>query len=52
MKEAYLGDGVYIRWNGQDFTLYTSNGVEVTNTIVLEISVWLALTRFVESLKE
>jgi hypothetical protein len=52
IKETYLGDGVYMKWDGNRFTLYTSyNGNEVTNNIVLEIETWLALTRFVKSLE-
>ena len=51
-RESYLGDGVYIRWDGMCFIIYTSNGIETTNEIVLEIDTWLALTRFVKSLEE
>lgn len=50
-KKEYIGDGVYIEWDGQSFTLTTSNGIEITNTIVLEIEVWLCLTCFVKSLE-
>ncbi len=41
----YLGDGVYATYDGGDGTivLTTENGVDVTNTIVLEPVVMLAL---------
>ena len=51
-KKQYLGDAVIIEWDGQRFILTTSDGYKNTNEIVLEIEVWLALTRFVESLKD
>ena len=51
-KRQYLGDGVYVEWDGNSFTLTTSDSINVTNEIILEIEVWLALIRFVESLKE
>lgn len=49
MKEMYLGDGVYAKWDGGDLILYTSNGVTVTNTIVLEPQVLKALSTFLDS---
>jgi hypothetical protein len=51
--KRYLGDGVYVdldRLQGA-LVLTTENGLEVTNTIVLESEVWLELVRFVEDLK-
>jgi hypothetical protein len=38
MKPVYLGDAVYIQFDPlcQNFDLWTSNGVETTNRIVLE----------------
>ena len=47
--DAYLGDGLYAKFEGQDLVLYTSNGVEVTNTVVLEPSVLKALFAFLDS---
>lgn len=47
-SKTYLGDGVYVTWNGYDFTLTTENGISVTNTIVLEPAVFLALKAFVQ----
>lgn len=31
----YLGDGAYVEFNGESFRLYTSNGIEQTNSIFL-----------------
>lgn len=51
--KAYLGDGVYVEWDpGREaFILTTENGVEITNTIVLELEVYRNLILFVEQLK-
>ncbi|MEQ1861862.1 MAG: hypothetical protein ABMA13_18240 [Chthoniobacteraceae bacterium] len=49
--KAYLGDAVYAESAMNGVVLTTSNGVEVSNTIVLEPEVIAALFRFVESLK-
>lgn len=46
--DTYLGDGVYAQLQGQDLILYTSNGVQVTNTIVLEPTVLHALLKFLK----
>lgn len=34
MKQ-YIGDGVYVEWNGFDFKVYTDNGYGATNVIYL-----------------
>jgi hypothetical protein len=49
--EAYLGDGAYVRFDGYALELYTSNGLSVTNRIVLEPEVYEALLAFVARLK-
>ena len=49
--KAYLGDAVYAESAMNGVVLTTSNGVEVSNTIVLEPEVIAALFRFVERLK-
>jgi hypothetical protein len=51
MIKTYLGDGVYAMFDGYDITLTTENGLEVTNTIVLEPEVLSALYVFVELIK-
>lgn len=51
-KKRYLGDGVYAdicQWDGS-LILTTENGIEVTNTIVIESSVWKALLNWVKGL--
>lgn len=45
-NKVYLGDGVYAEWNGYELILTTSNGISVTNTIVLEDAVVAALVRY------
>jgi hypothetical protein len=47
---CYLGDGAYVAFNGYAFVLTTSNGVEVTNTIVLEPGHLQTLITFAERL--
>lgn len=50
-RKTYLGDGVYVTF-GYAFVLTTEDGVNVTNTIVLEPEVFLALRAFVEGQKQ
>ena len=45
MKE-YLGDSVYIEYDGFNLTLTTENGYGASNTIVMEPEVFAALLRF------
>jgi hypothetical protein len=44
---VYLGDAVYARVVDGEMTLYTSNGIEETNVIVLEPEVLARLEDFV-----
>lgn len=46
--KAYLGDGVYVDWDGYGLVLTTENGIAVTNTIVLEPDVYTALAAYVD----
>jgi len=46
---AYLGDGLYVEFDGFQFRLYASNGIEVTNEVYLEP---LVLKAFVEFAKQ
>lgn len=46
----YLGDGLYAKFEGPALVLYTSNGIEVTNTVVLEPQVLKALMDYLDSI--
>lgn len=48
--KAYLGDGVYVDFDGFHIVLTTENGISITNTIYLEPSVYKALTAYTEDL--
>lgn len=49
-RKVYLGDGVYVEFDGHGLVLTTENGIEATNAIYLEPAVYSALTQYVESL--
>lgn len=49
--KVYLGDGVYIEFDGHGLVLTTEDGIRTTNTIVLEVEVYQALLRYVASLE-
>lgn len=49
MNKKYLGDGCSAEIDVRGIVLTTSNGIEDTNTIVLEPEVWGALVQFVAS---
>lgn len=48
-SKTYLGDGVYVEWRADDVRLTTENGVETTNSIILEPEVLEALLFWVET---
>lgn len=50
-ENSYLGDGAYVRFDGYGLVLTTSNGVDETNEIYLEPSVWFALEQYVARIK-
>ncbi len=50
MKQ-YIGDAVYVDWDGFMLVLTTENGIEVTNMIYLEPSVWAQLLAYVQRLE-
>jgi hypothetical protein len=50
MEKTYLGDGVYVEFDGDGFMLTTENGIEITNKIYLELFVYSALTKFVKQI--
>lgn len=49
--KLYLGDGVYATFDGWAIWLTTENGIEATNTIVLEVQVIQALEKFVAEVR-
>jgi|WetSurMetagenome_2_1015567.scaffolds.fasta_scaffold400748_1 hypothetical protein len=50
--KQYLGDGVYIDYNGFDCILTTEDGISTTNQIVMEPKVIEAFNRYLEWLKK
>ena len=49
-KKLYLGDGVYVSFDGFSLILTTENRIETTNEIFLEPDTYSALQDFVKSL--
>jgi len=45
-REAYLGDGLYAKFDGYMLCIYAHNGIEATNTVWLEPAVLKALQYF------
>lgn len=52
LGKQYLGDAVYIKFDGSGFTLTTENGEHETNTIYLEQEVIEALKLYVKETLE
>ena len=50
--KAYLGDSVYVEFDGYDFVLTTENGLGASNRIVLEPVVYRNLVQFKENLEK
>ena len=48
----YLGDSVYVDFDGFHIVLTTDNGLGPTNTIALDDHVYANLLRYVERLKK
>jgi hypothetical protein len=51
-EETYLGDGLYASFDGYQIWLKASNGVDVTNAVALEPSVFQALLAYEKKLRE
>jgi hypothetical protein len=51
MAKRYIGDGVYIDFDGYGIVLTTEDGIRETNRIVLEPEVYGSLLLFVRDLK-
>lgn len=52
MDKQYIGDGVYVDYDGYGFILTTENGIEQTNIIILEPEVYESLVRYVDRIKQ
>jgi len=52
MTREYLGDAVYVEFDGFGFVLTTEDGMQATNRIVLEPDVYEALARYVERVRQ
>ena len=51
--EDYLGDGAYVYLDQYGaVVLYTSNGIETTNRVVLEAEVLAAFTRWLDRVQQ
>lgn len=48
-EQKYLGDGLYVSFDGYQFRLSAENGIETLNEVFLEPKV---LTAFIEFTKE
>ena len=48
MNKQYLGDGVYICYDGSYFILTTEDGVVVKNTVYLDAETVKALIKYIE----
>lgn len=49
---AYLGDGVYARFDGFQIWVEASNGVQVTAAVALDPGVWTALLAWEKRMAE
>jgi hypothetical protein len=50
-QKDYLGDGVYVDFDGFGLVLTAEDGIRATNTIVLEPEVYAALLAYISRLK-
>lgn len=50
MARTYLGDGVYANFDGYYLWVTAENGLEVTDKIALDSTVWNNLKKFAEGL--
>jgi hypothetical protein len=52
ITKRYLGDGVYVDFDGYAFVLTTEDGVSDTNRIVLEPEVFLGFIAYAETIRK
>lgn len=48
IKKEYLGDSVYVEWDGYMLRLFLDNGYEEKNEIFLEPESQIVLVKFIE----
>lgn len=46
----YLGDGVYVKYTGEEIILSTSDGINTTNKIYLNVEILSALSEFIKKI--
>ena len=51
-NDAYLGDGLYARFDGYQFELYTHDGYSKTTSVFLEPQVYFAFKNFADKIFE
>lgn len=49
-EAVYLGDGAYVSFDGFAFTVYTDDGMSITNRVVLEPQALQVLVTFARTL--
>jgi hypothetical protein len=50
--DSYLGDGLYASFDGWQIELYASNGIEKTNSVLLDSDTLAAFLKYVERLQQ
>jgi hypothetical protein len=49
--KEYLGDGVYVRFDGFGYTVTTEDGISIQNTVYLEPDVYQELVNYVNRIR-
>lgn len=49
--KAYLGDGLYVRYDGYQVWLTSENGIEVLDAVALDASTLLAFENWLKGLR-
>lgn len=52
MGKQYLGDGLYVHFDGYQIVLSASDGIKDTNVVYLDSNVLKAFLDYIERLKE
>jgi len=52
MEKRYLGDAVYVEFDGYHIVLTTSNGIQDTNRICLDNTVTIAFEQWIKEFKK